>query len=420
MSLEFFKRAFREAFQSDRANFDERRGECRAALEALSGAIAALRDLKAPVTVLKKHVDVRAAFQAELSTVDDIGRDNPGEGFRSMAGLADRIQAAVAQARPLDDDDDVDALVDQVRGIGHPKKRWEAAEELIARLPPRAVERSTLETLQADAMKEWGVLQAKEAYAAQTKKVVHDGDADTPALNPGGGHNVLNMRDEAMVFDAAKINRLMQDYDMSEAEVIAIRTYTADNYKYINPAVANQKDKDYKPADWMDQNRPKNPGADQDTYDQGRADEPGSKKSYYEEGALHAGMMMEAFKKLKPKTAVLHRGARFSPAQFASQYPKGKTIPYEAFVSQTTDPDVARGFANGQGGAAADATVSVMIEAHISNARDIQEFSVYKSEKELLVPPNTMLVVDDIEDDPRNDVGNPPATEWKKVVLKQV
>jgi hypothetical protein len=161
------------------------------------------------------------------------------------------------------------------------------------------------------------------------------------------------------------------------------------------------------------------------TYEKGSASEKGSKKSYYEEGALHAGMIAEAFKKLPKVKRTLYRGARMSPEEFRQTYSVGQQITYEAFVSQSTDQKTARNYANGDPtpDLPHNATASVYVIATVDNARDIRAISVYEgdlTEEELLVPPGTKLSVDSITDDPQHDPGYPTATEWKIVTLKQV
>jgi len=262
-----------------------------------------------------------------------------------------------------------------------------------------------------------GVSQAKAAYAAQMKGVVHEG------YNPQGKFNPKNLEEQNYIFEHAKVQELMKSTGLTEGEVLAIRAYTASNYKYINPAIANQKDRKDKNKDWMDtQNLDP---SKVDLYLKGSASDAGSKKGLYEEGALHAGMIMEAFKKLPPTKASLYRGSRMNPADFEKAYAVGKEITYEAFVSQTTDPGVARKFANGEGDfpPPVDATTSVFVEASVTDARNVMALSIYSDEKELLVPPGTTLRVEKIEDDTQREDGDPQApkaTAWKKVTLVQV
>ncbi|MEI9976350.1 MAG: hypothetical protein WDO73_32440 [Ignavibacteriota bacterium] len=100
-----------------------------------------------------------------------------------------------------------------------------------------------MEDLLAVARKEWGVEEAKKAYLLQAKK-----KAD-PQYNPGNKYDLQAMRTDVnseSLKDKTKSG-------LGKGEVAAIKTFTGDDYRYINPAVANQKDKADKPADWMDQ-----------------------------------------------------------------------------------------------------------------------------------------------------------------------
>lgn len=271
----------------------------------------------------------------------------------------------------------------------------------------RGRESAEVEDILAQARKSWGVEQAKKAYAAQMQGTA------SPEYNPGNRFDPRNLDEKALIMSD------LTDHTgsgLTEAEVLAIRTYTASNYQYINPAVANQKDKAGMSDAWMESQNPHDPSKGQTA--------KAHRKSLHEEGALHAGMMMEAFKKLPKKSGLLYRGARMNQARFDREYAVGKEIVYEAFVSSAVAAHVARQFANGQSDLKlpADATISVFVEADILDARDIMALSVYgATEQEWLVPPGTKLIVESIEDDTVQEDGEPPAaTAWKKVYLKQV
>ena len=91
-------------------------------------------------------------------------------------------------------------------------------------------------------------------------------------------------------------------------------------------------------------------------------------------------------------------------------------------MSQSTSKDTARDFASGKTGQPKDdATVSVFSIAKITDARDIMALSVVgDAEQELLLLPGSKLVVEKIEDDTDQEPGNPTATDWKIVHLKQI
>jgi len=325
--------------------------------------------------------------------------------------------------------------IDKLKAESDLQKRIAICEKLLALKGGTPPERDQVEDILALAKKEWGVSHAKAAYAAQMKGVDHQGDANTPAYNPGKQFDPKNLQQKEKIFDDKKVQQLMKDTGLTEGEVLAIRTYTASNYMYINPAIANQKDRTDKGGkDWMNQNAPDPSEAgnakgkklleeDLKKFNEGSAKEAGTKRSLYEEGALHAGMMAEAFKKLPRKSGTLYRGARMTPENFAQAYAKGKEVTYEAFASQSTSQQVARDFANGGGDVTPPdtATTSVFIEAQITDARDVQALSVYGDrEKEWLLPPGTKLRVIDVQDDTQKEPGHPPARQWKKVFMKQV
>jgi hypothetical protein len=166
----------------------------------------------------------------------------------------------------------------------------------------------------ANAMKKWGVDETKKAYVSQMK-------GEASEHNPGNKFQPKHMSNtKEMVFNEAKLKAFMERFGLEEAEVLAIRMYTANDCKYINPAVANQKDhperqlmgEDGKPVDWMDS-----------------AQKPGSankRKELYEEGALHAGVIMEAFKKLPRREGTVYRGARMNEATFNSKFTVGREV----------------------------------------------------------------------------------------------
>lgn len=326
--------------------------------------------------------------------------------------------------------------VDKLKAEPDLQKRIALSEKMLELKSGTASERDQVEEILALAKKEWGVSQAKAAYAAQMNEIDHQGDANTPAYNPGKQFNPKNLQEREKIFDDKKVQQLMKDTGLTEGEVLAIRAYTAENYKFINPAIANQKDRTDKGGkDWMNQNAPDPSQAgsekgkkllqeDLKKFNEGSAKDGGTKMNMYEEGALHAGMMVEAFKKLPKKSGTLYRGTRMIPEDFAKTYSKGKEVAYEAFASQSTSKEVARGFANGTSGnirAPDDATTSVFIEAQITDARDVQALSVYgDKEKEWLLPPGTKLRVVDVQEDSQRDAGLPPAKQWKKVIMKQV
>jgi ADP-ribosyltransferase exoenzyme len=321
----------------------------------------------------------------------------------------------------------------QLKGEKDAMKQIRLCEAFLGAHADHGRECAAVEDVYAEAKKAWGVAEAKKAYEAQMKD-----DASSP-YNPGNkfGPKHREAGEKGSILDPAKVKEFAKKYKLEEAEVIAIRTYTAADYKYINPAVANQKDHperqklgaDGKPIAWMDAQHRPDPSKAKNATEKKQLEkalaeyEAGKKTSLMEEGALHAGMVMEAFKKLPKKAGTLYRGARMNMQRFDAEYSVGKQIPVEAFMSQSVSQDVARGFADGGGNVklADDATVSVFVEVDVHDARDISEMSIYgATEAEWLLPPGGKLVVDTIAEDSVKNAGHPAATAWKKVRMRQV
>ena len=144
-----------------------------------------------------------------------------------------------------------------------------------------------------------------------------------------------------------------------------------------------------------------------------------------------AGMMMEAFKKMKKSGKMieidLYRGARMTPEMFAREYKGDKPIECEAFVSNAVNKRIAREFSYGADGAQPDQTVSVFVEAHMFEAVSVDDLSVNRGETEYMVMPGTKLEVEEIAEDPEGEVFKnrypakaPEATAFYKVKLKQI
>ena len=68
--------------------------------------------------------------------------------------------------------------------------------------------------------------------------------------------------------------------------------------------------------------------------------------------------------------------------------------------------------------------LQLLVEIDAENAVDISELSV-TNEKECVLPPDAKVVVTAIQDDPDRQQTKffsnlPPATAWKKVLMKQI
>ncbi len=179
---------------------------------------------------------------------------------------------------------------------------------------------------------------------------------------------------------------------LTQAELLAIKTFTAGDYHYINPAVADD-------AKFMNTQM-------------GRTD-----RTLFEEGQLHAHVMMQGLAKLPQKTGKTYRGARMTRKDFDEHYRLETVFRNPNFSSSSTNRARAQVFADKNDDH--NKTVSVLCISTINNAIDISRISVYPNEEEwLLLPGSEFKVVSRVQQATGND-GNPQATEWWEVHLIQ-
>jgi hypothetical protein len=196
-----------------------------------------------------------------------------------------------------------------------------------------------------------------------------------------------------------------REHGLDQAESAALTTYSGNDFRYINPAVANDKS-------WMETQ--KNAHALK-----------GTKKELSEEGSLHSAMMMSAMAKLPVWKGTGYRGERLTAAKFAEQYVEsGDTVTAReatqtkaAFWSVSTDRSVAEDFA--KEGVRDDQTISVLYFINVTNARNLQGFSTSDDEAEVLCPAGSKVTVTRIEKQKKGTIGRPNATAWYHVYLTQ-
>lgn len=216
---------------------------------------------------------------------------------------------------------------------------------------------------------------------------------------------------------AAKLDEQMKATGLSEAEIMSILVYSATDYKYINPIVANSRSwtrtqkgtegmegmtaladnegTDQKTGDALALDLPEGKGGPNVAHDKATA-MSGSARQVVEEGALHAGIVMEALKKLTPYKGKTYRGERITRDQFKKKYAKGTTFSFAAFASTSFDKSVSANFAHGLSGdnvPTASQDVSVLQVLTNAGGRDISALSMVPEEKEVLLLPGSSFVV---------------------------
>ena len=224
---------------------------------------------------------------------------------------------------------------------------------------------------------------------------------------------------------------------LSPAETAAIMTFTAEDYMYINPATAHK-------ASWMKSANPslidkenKNSVEELDLEasfkvvskeDQlsARAKDLADRQ---QEGSLHAGMAIEAMKKLPVWKGKVYRGEALSQAdfdgkfstlkEFSSYKAKKPTVVREAIASASKDIAISMDFAARQSAKFDRAPHKrVLWEMDVTDGRDIEMLSVKGGEREVATFPGATFKVKSIEF--RRSPSKGQENAWGTVVIKCV
>jgi hypothetical protein len=193
---------------------------------------------------------------------------------------------------------------------------------------------------------------------------------------------------------------LMKQYDLTDAELAAIKIYTVDDYKYINPAMAGNEA-------WMAAQIPKVAGATS------KDASPAGVKEAMKEGKRHGEMAMEGLRKLPAWKGNTFRGLRLTPAELKKQYQDTIRYDNKAFLSTSTEADVSNGFAKKTED---DGKVGILLHYEVTNGRDVAKYSLVGSEKEVLLLPGAAFAIVDVQERP----GRPADDKMYDVTLKQV
>jgi NAD:arginine ADP-ribosyltransferase len=97
------------------------------------------------------------------------------------------------------------------------------------------------------------VQQSQQRAQAQYVADVADSFAAREGTGDGAANPFVNLMAGSATFSgmtSPKVQAFMAQHGLSEAEALAIRVFTDEDYRYMNPAVANQKDRSDR-GDWM-------------------------------------------------------------------------------------------------------------------------------------------------------------------------
>mgnify|MGYP001027664901 CR=1 FL=1 len=207
---------------------------------------------------------------------------------------------------------------------------------------------------------------------------------------------------------------LIRSAGLSEAEIAAIKIFTANDFLYINPTVANN-------PEWM-QGQMKDVSAAMASSERFAGPRKLDQVQLHQEGVTHGGILMQALMKLPPEKGEVYRGARMNAEEFAEAYGGKSQLTYDSFVSSAFKSVASDVYARGGGAKKPrpDQTISVKCIFEVQDARDVRKLSEVAVEEEWVLLPGTTFAITSIEDDTVKEVGTPPATAWKVVHLKQI
>ena len=206
---------------------------------------------------------------------------------------------------------------------------------------------------------------------------------------------------------------LMKKYGLDEADIVAIRAYSNEDFKYINPAVENQSyskdtldslvDGDGRIKAKMDlaqsdDDRLNAKSAGGMWHEPDKAKRGAKVAGMQAEGRAQGGMLTAALQRMEPVPGTYLRGLSLNEAKLRQRF--GSTVTWGTFTSMTVKPSVATAFADGDK-SPFDRSVDdlhVILVIHTSQAYDIQSVSVQgDKEGEFLLLPGACLKVDKIE-----------------------
>jgi len=198
---------------------------------------------------------------------------------------------------------------------------------------------------------------------------------------------------------------LRQELGLTVPEVAAIKIFTGQDYKYINPTTANN------PA-WLEGSKTQN-------------QLQGTNEALFEEGTLHAGVAMQGLAKIAPYDKPVYRGASFPKASVKLDV--GQLISFNSFASASKLESKAEEFAYTSSRPSAQEVsagapprdVGILYELHRPNGRDVSAFSLAAEEEEVVLLPGSKFKIDSVT--PISAPGGEsakgsPITEWWRVI----
>jgi hypothetical protein len=266
-------------------------------------------------------------------------------------------------------------------------------------------------------------MMTQEEYVAELSNPGTKWIVDRMALGmPGraktlaGGYPSANTANRQSGFDAEAV-KFIGDNHLTEAEVLALKIYSREEYEIINSVMQNRI------ADLESSNLVKLLRLRLTQRKDEHGNIVGGPYTKEEVDVLlpamvrlvatqHRTIIEAALRKLPRTKTIAYRGARFTEAEFQA-VASSKSYTPRQFYSVSSDIDVGKRFAGDPPGDYAGKPVSVLFILHLESARDISAISEKSDEKELLLLPGTTLYrVGDAEEVPEGSWNAPNAEHW--------
>ena len=181
------------------------------------------------------------------------------------------------------------------------------------------------------------------------------------------------------------IEALSKKYGLDAAEISAITTFSAGDYKYINPVTANSQE-------WLDSQKEKADKKDDRFQNVDNA-------TIREEGSLHTAVAVRGLKRLPRFRGESYRGARFTPERFVQEIQLGKKAQFKSLSSSSYDKDVALRFVHGLSSSKPKKEESIAVISVFTDAGvDISDIALAKKEAEVLILPGSWFILESLEE----------------------
>jgi hypothetical protein len=196
---------------------------------------------------------------------------------------------------------------------------------------------------------------------------------------------------------SAEAYSLMRARDLTDAEVAAIKIYTADDYRYMNPALEGNR------GGWLEDQVKAIEGRRPDRYEVlGAALPPGHQGPLSpadvaaQEGLEHAKVAVEGLRKLPPWSGTTYRGMGLTPDEFKTMFEDTNVWSARAFTSTTVDRSVSEGFAAANG--KKPGKIGIFLIFTVTDGRDVKKLSVWEKEGEILLIPGAKGTITGVRD----------------------